>query len=137
MNHDTVDFVFNHLPGMVCDALDSHCQTSIPSPAAISEILTQAIVSIEASILSDFQTLFPDGGEALLHADTRHLRTLINDSESAHANYAKVNRVVGGSTILITLFNEDTGELWMANLGDSCAGKCRTVRLQNTSSRYT
>ena len=126
MNHDTVDYVSRNLPPIVCNAVDNCCQTSTPSSAAISEILAQAIASIEASIVSDFQALFPKGARSLMHADSQRLKQLINDPETSNMNYCKVARVLGGTTILITLCHENTDELWVANLGDSCASKCIT-----------
>lgn len=44
--------------------------------------------------------------------------------------------------MLVTLFDETTGELWVANLGDSCAGTPSTHRSplglhSNTRSRGT
>lgn len=123
MNHHTVDYVVRRLPQLVRSSLDACCRTPSPlPPEAVSDILTRAITSLDQVIISDFQDLFPGGEGFVAHASPEQLRRLINDVEGTNNHYAKVARVLGGTTALVTLYNEGTGELWVANLGDCCAG---------------
>ena len=123
MNHDTADYVVRKLPDIVHRYLDAYCQTpSALSPAGVSEVLARAITSMDHAIMSDFQNLFPGGESFLMHANPEQLRRTINDVEGGGTYYTKIARAVGGTTALVALFNENSGGLWVANLGDCCAG---------------
>lgn len=134
MNHDTVDFVSRKLCEIVHKYLDTHCQASSAlSPAGVSDVLLSAIQSVEHAIMSDFLNLFPGGESFLIHASSAQLRQSINDVEGDETRHTKIARVLGGTTVLIALFNENIDGLWVASLGDSCAGSsaCRSYGLQN------
>jgi len=46
---------------------------------------------------------------------------LINDHARGGRHYQRVSRTLGGTTTLLTLYNERYGDLWVANVGDCCA----------------
>lgn len=52
------------------------------------------------------------------------IKTYINDTASGGACHVRVSRMLGGTTALLTLFHEASGNFWVTNLGDSCAGLC-------------
>lgn len=126
MNHDTVDYIVRKLPESLRMSLETHCTMRGPvSPEAISELLSRAITAIDHALMSDFIAQFPGGERALAGASQAQIKRMIHDEEGGGRRYTAVARVLGGTTALLTLLHEDTDSLWVANLGDSCAGKHR------------
>lgn len=124
VNHDTVDYAAERLPSLVRTPLETVLQQAYPAsprPERISEILSQAIVSVDAVITSEFLSMFPREGMSV-RSDV--MKTYINDASSGGARHVRVSRMLGGTTALLTLFHEASGNLWVANLGDCCAGLC-------------
>ncbi|KAI0686356.1 protein serine/threonine phosphatase 2C [Cytidiella melzeri] len=133
MNHDTVDYVARKLPEWVRQSLEAHCQSrSFLSPESVSELLSRTITSVDQTLLSDFKSLFPGGERSLARVNSAQLRQFINDAEGGGSCYAKTARVLGGTTALVTLFHQDTDRLWVANLGDCCAGSHNGMSWQAT-----
>ena len=124
MNHETVDYVVRNLPESVRLSLEALYKLRRPvSPQAVSDLLSNAITSVDQAVTSDFMDLFPGGQRALAAASHSQMKRIINDVDGGARRYTAVARVLGGSTALLTLFQENTDSLWVANLGDSCAGK--------------
>ncbi len=128
MNHETVDYVAKHLPYMVRNDLHTRLHaTATVSPSSVSEVLSQAIIKVDDSIKAEFLGLFPHGETALRNANSEAIGRFVNDGLTGGNRYSRVARVLGGSTVLLTLLRKGTGDLWVANLGDCCAGKSSVV----------
>ena len=104
---------------------------AFPRPLQISEILSRAIVDVDTAITSDFLSLFPPGGPNV-RSDV--MKAYINDASSGGARHIRVSRMLGGTTALLTLFHEASSNLWVANLGDCCAGLCVIISVCHRSS---
>ncbi|KAF7793792.1 hypothetical protein EIP86_004913 [Pleurotus ostreatoroseus] len=122
LNHATVDFAVQTLPGLVQRNLRSLLSAGArPHPDAISRILSDAISSVDTAITTDFLRIFPDGEMFVRNIDHEMARRFLDGPGTSDYRFTCASRVLGGSTVLLTLFDESTGELWVANLGDSCA----------------
>lgn len=121
VNHDAVDYVAERLPTLVRTSLEAtleQSRSSLPPPERISDLLSQAIVHIDNAITSDFVSLFPQEGSGM---PPDVIKTYINDTASGGACHVRVSRMLGGTTALLTLLHEASGNFWVTNLGDSCA----------------
>lgn len=118
------------LPSLVRTSLEATLKQhrpSLPPPERISELLSQAIVHVDNSITSDFLSLFPQEGSQM---PPDVMKAYINDMPAGGARHVRVSRMLGGTTALLTLLHEASGNLWIANLGDCCAGLCVTSLLR-------
>ncbi|KAI0342052.1 protein serine/threonine phosphatase 2C [Trametopsis cervina] len=122
MNHETVDYTVRKLPESLRQSLEALCRTRPTfSPDAISELLSMTMASVDQTLMSDFRNLFPGGDRFLKHASPEQLKQAINDVDDGGTFYTTIARMLGGTTALITLFHQNTDNLWVANLGDCCA----------------
>lgn len=126
VNHATVEFAAQMLPGVVRKSLQAAAANNAePRQEVISRLLSDAIASVDNAIVAEFMRILPGGESFVRHLDSAAARTFINDRPGGGSRYSAASRMLGGSTALLTLFEERTGRLWVANLGDSCAGICR------------
>ncbi|KAJ3556168.1 hypothetical protein NM688_g2169 [Phlebia brevispora] len=122
LNHATVDFATHTLPSVVQGNLRSVLKVRAePHPSVISRMLSDAITSVDNAIITDFLQIFPDGEIFVRSIDHATARRFINGPGTSEYRYTCASRVLGGSTVLLTLYEETSGQLWVANLGDSCA----------------
>ncbi|GJE94894.1 protein serine/threonine phosphatase 2C [Phanerochaete sordida] len=122
VNHNTVDLATEKVPPLVRTSLEALlAQTTSPSPARISDLLSQAIAEVDSAIMSDFLSIFARANVDVSNVRPEFAKPLINDLARGGQHHEKVSRVLGGSTALLTLYNERHGDLWVANLGDCCA----------------
>jgi pyruvate dehydrogenase phosphatase len=117
---ETADYAAHVLPGLIqqriCSVLE--CDSS-PSPSVIGDALSQAIVDLDKSIGDDLLTIFPDKLSLMdLHDDD--VKSMINDDGPTSAI---VLRCMRGSTVLISITDPSSSNLWVASLGDSAASK--------------
>lgn len=133
LNHETVEYVARRLPESLRQSLEAHCDSrSSLSPQVVSELLSRTVTSVDRALMSAFEALFPDGERSLSGASSAQLQQFINDAEGEGSHYTTIARVLGGTTVLITLFHENTDELWVVNLGDCCAGATLKALLPST-----
>ena len=111
------------LPGVVRKSLQAVAMNNAePRQETVSRVLSDAIASVDGAIVTEFLRMFPGGEGFVRNLDSAAARAFINDRAGGGSRYAAASRMLGGSTALLTLFEENTGRLWVANLGDSCAG---------------
>jgi pyruvate dehydrogenase phosphatase len=128
VNHDTVDYVADKLPPLVRASLDNLLRHSpSPAPQQVSDLLADTIVQIDSAIISDFLSIFAEEDVDITTADPEYMRDFVNDGPAGGNRYVRASRMVGGTTALVTLFEEDSGNLWVANLGDCIAGEVLPV----------
>lgn len=120
-SHGTVDYVVEHLPARVRNALHTTLERGTASPASISRILGEAVTEVDRAITRDFQRLFPAGREEFVRLSDQQIASAMR---SRNGGYSKsVLRCMEGSTALLTLTDPSGTHLWVANLGDCRAGK--------------
>lgn len=121
VNHDTVEYATEKLPSLVRMSLESLlARTTSPSPARISDLLSEAIAEVDSAIMSDFLSTFAQGDLEPPHTHPEFAKTLLSDDRRAR-HCRIVSRALGGTTALVTLYNQIHGDLWVANVGDCCA----------------
>ena len=123
-NHDTVDYITQHLPPMIRQSL----WLAITSPSrhfsheVVSSILSDAIINLDNSITSNFVSLFPRDLRRLGNMTDSQIKYVLRSGSSGEPNSIKAARCVQGSTVLISLTDPRKRNLWIANLGDCQAG---------------
>ena len=126
VNHATVDFAAQTLPNAVGKSLQSAAMnTADLHHDVVSRLLSDTIASVDKTITSEFLRIFQGGESSLRSLDSATASSFINDHATDGSRFTCASRMLGGSTVLLTLFDEKTGRLWIANLGDSCAGMTR------------
>lgn len=127
VTHDTVDYVRERLPPLIRMYLDTTLQQAfpaLPAPEQISKVLSLAIAEVDAAITSDFLSMFSEAKVDIATTRPDVMKAFLRDSSASGAHYVRAARMLGGTTVLLTLFEETTSNLWVANLGDCCAGLC-------------
>ena len=122
-----MDHAVGVLPSLLKSSLASALSTSegVLHPEAVSDVLVKGISAFDDSITSDFLDLFSGGPDALSKYSDDEIRDIINDSQSGGRNSAKVLRCMRGSTVLISLIDPSSSQLWVASLGDCQAGSTK------------
>ena len=111
------------LPGVLQKSLQTVItSTSEPQHSAVSRAISEAVVAVDTAITSEFLRMFPRGEKSVRQMDKATAGAFINDISSGGYRHTCASRILGGSTLLVTLLEEGTGRLWVANLGDSAAG---------------
>ncbi|KAL0956064.1 hypothetical protein HGRIS_002233 [Hohenbuehelia grisea] len=128
LNRYTVDYVKDRLPVGIKNTLQqailARGRSSRMSSASISKILSDAVTGLDNALTSDFMRLVPDltrpgRTETLPESNVRR----VFDKRSS--NYVAAARCLGGSTVVASLIDPQTRNLWVVNLGD-----CRAVLAQ-------
>lgn len=128
LNHATVDFAVQTLPAAVRKNLQSASNNRVePNRDAVSRALSDAIMAVDTAIISEFVRMFPGGEAQVRKIDDATARIMLNDQESGGYRSTRASRILGGATVLLTLLEEHSGRLWVANLGDSCAGMSHSL----------
>lgn len=120
-----MDYVVERLPLLVHRALEAALRQAYPFPLSskrVSDLLSRAIKDVDAAITSDFLSIFIESNVEVATVRSDRMKALLNSGSAARSHHARVSRMLGGTTALLTLFEEKTGNLWVANLGDCTAG---------------
>lgn len=96
------------------------------SPSTISNVLSDAIATIDDTITNNFLRLFPvdkDEFSRLSNADIAKIITKSHSGSGTPTVDEDVLRCMQGATVLLTLTAPNGRDLWIANLGDSRASE--------------
>lgn len=122
----TVEHVSRHLPIIIRNFLEK-ALTDDPDAAlsisTVSEILQRSITSFDEAIAADVLDLIPGGLDSLDAVSDEYIQEVINDQERGGDNFQKARLCMYGTTALVALVDPLRENLWIANLGDSEAGK--------------
>ncbi|KAK0461419.1 protein serine threonine phosphatase 2C [Desarmillaria tabescens] len=115
---ETADYAVEMLPSLVKqhiqNFLDNHTDYSSTS---ISDVMVNAISSLDNAIARDLLEIFPDP-HALDSLSDVAVRDVINGSDRGGQNITKVLRCMRGTTVLVSLVDPTKTHLWVASLGD-------------------
>lgn len=116
--------VVENLPGQLQSALIGLLAGSEwrIDPVAISNLLSEVVISYDDSLTKDLYDLFPGGVDELSKLSDDEVKAVICDSATSGPNHAKVARCMQGSTVLVSLLDPNHDNLWVASLGDCQAG---------------
>ncbi len=119
---ETADYAVEMLPSMmkqhIQGFLDNHKDYS---SASISDVVVNAISSLDNAIAHDLLEIFPDP-QALDGLSDAAIKDIINDSDRGGQNINKVLHCMRGTTVLVSLVDPTKTHLWVASLGDCQAG---------------
>lgn len=90
----------------------------------VSKVLVDAISELDNTITRDILEMFPGGPEELEKLSDEQIDTIVNDFGSGGVNNAKLLLGMRGSTVLVSLVDPSSSNLYVASLGDCQAGKC-------------
>ncbi|PBK73781.1 protein serine threonine phosphatase 2C [Armillaria solidipes] len=115
---ETADYAVEMLPSImkqhIQDFLDNHKDYS---SASISDVMVNAISSLDNTIAHDLLEIFPDP-QALDSLSDAAIKDIINDSDRGGQNINKVLHCMRGTTVLVSLVDPTRTHLWVASLGD-------------------
>ncbi|KAG7446428.1 protein serine/threonine phosphatase 2C [Guyanagaster necrorhizus] len=115
---ETADYAVQMLPSIVKQHIQGFLDNHIDySPTSISDVLVNAISSLDNAIAHDLLEIFPDP-QALGRLSDAAIRDIINDSDRGSQNIAKVLHCMRGTTVLVSLVDPAKTHLWVASLGD-------------------
>jgi pyruvate dehydrogenase phosphatase len=120
VGHTTVDYAVHSIPGRVRRALEAYLRVhrGAFTPDAISKILSDAVISFDDTLKTEFLSLFPGGAAGLQRMGDSQIRRVLQNRE---ASLIAV-RCLHGSTALLSLTDPSREHLWICNLGDCQAG---------------
>lgn len=125
MNDETAQHVVQTLPLIIKNSLESQLHSSkqhpLP-PGFVSDLLSTAVTNFDDSMISEMTQLFPGGRLFVPGISEDVMKARVNDRSGEGRYYQKIARALGGCTALLALTNPKEEDLWLANLGDSCAG---------------
>ncbi|KAK0241941.1 protein serine threonine phosphatase 2C [Armillaria nabsnona] len=115
---ETADYAVEMLPSImkqhIQGFLDNH---NDHSSASISDVMVNAISSLDNAITHDLLEIFPDP-QALDSLSDAAIKDIINDSNRGGQNINKVLHCMRGTTVLVSLVDPTKTHLWVASLGD-------------------
>ncbi|THH08388.1 hypothetical protein EW145_g2748 [Phellinidium pouzarii] len=129
-SHDTVDFVVEHLPARVRSSLQAILARTTASSAAVSRLLSDAIIEIDNAITQNFLNLFPGGRETFAQLSDQEIASII-EQKGKGEHSQNILRCMQGSTALLALVDPSGTQLWVANLGD-----CRAILISEDSDGF-
>ncbi|KAH8828415.1 phosphatase 2C-like domain-containing protein [Flagelloscypha sp. PMI_526] len=114
LNNHTVNYVSQHLPLKIRTALEQelNAQDGNVHPDRISQILRDAVISLDECICARVQQLFPL--ETLETLPQKTIREVLS-------KHPEVLVATCGTTALLSLSDPSERHLWVVNLGDSYA----------------
>ncbi|KAG6915392.1 hypothetical protein DXG01_011711 [Tephrocybe rancida] len=115
--HQTVDHTLNTLPSLIRTDLQELVSEMEPSVDAVSQLLMDAITSVDDKISKDVLELFPDVN-AFVNLSDDVVCAIINDQKSGGKNASVISRCMAGTTVLVSLVDPSLTNLWVASLGD-------------------
>ncbi|KAF9652898.1 protein serine threonine phosphatase 2C [Thelephora ganbajun] len=117
---ETAKHIAATLPGQLQSALvDALVRSEWKiDPISVSNLLSEAIISYDDSLMNDLYDLFPGGLEELEKLSDNEVKAVIHDSATDGPNHAKVARCMQGSTALVSLVDPDRDNIWVASVGD-------------------
>jgi pyruvate dehydrogenase phosphatase len=92
------------------------------TPKLVSDILANAITSLDDTIARDVFDMLPGGMANLANISDAEIRRVINDQHAGGRNYDKARLCMYGTTALVSLVDPEQENLWVANVGDCQAG---------------
>lgn len=115
---ETADYAVEMLPSImkqhIQGFLDNHKDYN---SASISDVMVNAISSLDNAIAHDLLEIFPDP-QALDSLSDAAIKDIINDSDRGGQNINKVLHCMRGTTVLVSLVDPTRTHLWVASLGD-------------------
>ncbi|KAG6853369.1 hypothetical protein C0991_004928 [Blastosporella zonata] len=116
--HETVDYTLNALPAFVQGGLEKLINSEKTlSVDDVSQLLVDAISSVDDKITKDVLELFPDVTSFTDLSDDA-IRAIINDKDLGGKNATVIARCMRGTTVLVSLLDPGRSNLWVASLGD-------------------
>ncbi|KAG6857253.1 hypothetical protein H0H87_007086 [Tephrocybe sp. NHM501043] len=116
--HETADHTIKTLPPLVLKRLKLLLNSKEePSVDDVSQLLVDAISSVDDTITKEILGLFPDVDSFATLSDDA-IRAIINDKDSGGKNASMISRCLRGTTVLVSLVDPGRTNLWVASLGD-------------------
>lgn len=122
----TVEHTAHHLPIIVKQFLAAAEPSALLDPENVSRILSRSMTSFDDAIAADILEIFPGGLSSLSAMSDHEIQTIIYNNLDSQI-YKKARLCMYGTTALVALVDPQHQNLWVANLGDSQAGKRAVV----------
>ncbi|KAJ6557184.1 protein serine/threonine phosphatase 2C [Mycena sp. CBHHK59/15] len=120
VNHHTVDYVAQTLPGNLRGSLSEALRKSGSRPISydhVSQVLRDSVVQLDDAICSNFLDLFPRDLRRLSRITHKEVQNIFRSDHSGWSRSAAA-KCLGGTTLILSLTDPHEQNLWIANLGD-------------------
>ncbi|TFK44601.1 protein serine/threonine phosphatase 2C [Crucibulum laeve] len=125
LNHHTVDYVSRTLPSRIMHSLELMIGSDASvRPERVSSLLRDSIIDLDKTIHSEFLDLFSLPNQIEQLTDLEIAEIFSNNNAGRHS-YEVAMRCLGGTTVVLSLTDPGSKNLWVANLGD-----CQAVLVQ-------